>query len=392
MKRKREQQRDPSRDHNDLRRQVLRRLRAGLVLAGLATASAPALPAWAQPTAPATGPATPAAPPVAAPGAGRGWAGCPPFGAGVPGQAGRGSPHPRQPRSPPGRHRKPDPHARRGRLRPRRPWPRITSASTACGSSPTSRPRSSRPPPASSSSSSSPSSGRSTAIQLRGNRNVETAQLRGVIDVKPGEAIDPFRIALARTAIENLYRDKNYPLAHVDVDSQALADNGDVVLRHRRRPARPRPQGRTSSPPTTCPSPRTSLRDQVKTAPYIFIFRPGKYDPQQVEEDVASLRRFYESKGFFDARVGRKADLVAGPVGGAGRLRHRRGPAVRGRQGHVRGEHRPARVRPAGRDEAAEGRGVRQRPAPARHPRDGPRVQPSATATSTSRPAPTRTT
>ena len=60
--------------------------------------------------------------------------------------------------------------------------------------------------------------------------------------------------------------------------------------------------------------------DQVKTRPYLFVFRSGKYDPQQVEEDVAALRRFYEDEGFFDARVGPQAGLVAGPVGAGGRL------------------------------------------------------------------------
>ena len=45
------------------------------------------------------------------------------------------------------------------------------------------------------------------------------------------------------------------------------------------------------------------LRDQVKTSSYVFIFNQGKFSPQQVEDDVASLRRFYDSKGFFDVRA-----------------------------------------------------------------------------------------
>src|SRR4029078_13188543 len=39
---------------------------------------------------------------------------------------------------------------------------------------------------------------------------------------------------------------------------------------------------------------------------WIFVFRPGKYDPEQIEDDVANLARFYQQKGFFDVRVGRK--------------------------------------------------------------------------------------
>jgi len=38
----------------------------------------------------------------------------------------------------------------------------------------------------------------------------------------------------------------------------------------------------------------------------MFILSPGRYDPEQIEQDIAALRRFYEGKGFFDVRVGRK--------------------------------------------------------------------------------------
>ena len=56
---------------------------------------------------------------------------------------------------------------------------------------------------------------------------------------------------------------------------------------------------------------KDKLKDQIKTASWIFIFRPGRYDPQEVDEDVAALRRFYQNKGFFDVKVGRK--LVFSP-------------------------------------------------------------------------------
>ena len=48
------------------------------------------------------------------------------------------------------------------------------------------------------------------------------------------------------------------------------------------------------------------LNDQVKTTRWYWIFNAGTYDPELVEEDVASLRRFYKSEGFFDVKVGRK--------------------------------------------------------------------------------------
>jgi len=36
------------------------------------------------------------------------------------------------------------------------------------------------------------------------------------------------------------------------------------------------------------------------------VRRAGTYDPDQIDDDVASLRKWYEDHGFFDVRVGRK--------------------------------------------------------------------------------------
>src|SRR5207247_6948317 len=44
----------------------------------------------------------------------------------------------------------------------------------------------------------------------------------------------------------------------------------------------------------------------IKTRSWIFILRAGTFDPDQLEDDVAALRRYYLDKGFFDVRVGRK--------------------------------------------------------------------------------------
>ena len=46
-----------------------------------------------------------------------------------------------------------------------------------------------------------------------GNTQVDTAAIRQVVDLKVGQSIDGFRIAMARRAIEAFYKDRNFPAA-----------------------------------------------------------------------------------------------------------------------------------------------------------------------------------
>ena len=145
-------------------------------------------------------------------------------------------------------------------------------------------------------------------ITWRGNTKVDTATLQSVADIKAGQAIDTFRIALAKQAIVNVYRDKNFPFAHVDAPTDPLTQRGelifDIVEGPQVRVRKINFIGARSFAPDT-------LQAQIKTETWFPIFRAGKYDPEQVEEDMGALRRYYADRGFFDVKVGRK--LVFSP-------------------------------------------------------------------------------
>ncbi|MGH7177944.1 MAG: BamA/OMP85 family outer membrane protein [Tepidisphaeraceae bacterium] len=142
-----------------------------------------------------------------------------------------------------------------------------------------------------------------TAIIIRGNFHLDEQTVRSVIDVHVGEAIDRFRISLARQAIENLYKEKNYPFTHVEIDNEALSRRGELIFNIVEGPnVRVRNITFTGNHSFT----GDRLRKQIQTSTWIWILRHGTYNAGQLEDDVASLRRFYEQKGFFDARVGRK--------------------------------------------------------------------------------------
>ena len=141
------------------------------------------------------------------------------------------------------------------------------------------------------------------SVSFRGNARIDAVTLRNAVDLRPGEAIDTFRLRLAENALEGLYRDRGFPFARVNVVREPLAEKGDVVFEVVEGPSvRVRNvdfKGARSFDEST-------LKARVKTQAWLFILRQGRYDPEQVEQDVAALRRFYQSKGFFDARVGRK--------------------------------------------------------------------------------------
>ena len=141
------------------------------------------------------------------------------------------------------------------------------------------------------------------AITFRGNTAVNNEALRDTISIGTGEAIDSFRINTARQAIESLYRDKNFPFVHVEVDREHVEKTGELVFNV------------IEGPKVTIRKVKflgnraftdQRLKDALQTKSWFPIFRPGTFDPETVEDDVASIRRFYEAKGFFDVQVGRK--------------------------------------------------------------------------------------
>ena len=140
-------------------------------------------------------------------------------------------------------------------------------------------------------------------IAFRGNNRVDAVTLRNALDLRDGEAIDTFRLRLAENALEALYRDRGHPFARVNVAPGPLAERGEVVFEIVEGPnVRVRNVDFRGAKSFDEPT----LKGRIRTQAWMFILRPGRYDPEQVEQDVAALRRHYESKGFFDVRVGRK--------------------------------------------------------------------------------------
>lgn len=140
-------------------------------------------------------------------------------------------------------------------------------------------------------------------ITWHGNVAIDTAALEAASDIKAGQASDFFRISLAKQAIANLYRDKNYPFARVDVSTDAVAKRGELAFNIVEGPQVRVRNIRFLGAKSFADD---ELRKQVKSSTWFPVFAAGKYDADQVEQDMGSLREFYTNHGFFDVRVGRK--------------------------------------------------------------------------------------
>lgn len=147
-----------------------------------------------------------------------------------------------------------------------------------------------------------------SALSFLGNVAINTNSIRETVDVREGEAIDNFRISLARQSIERLYRERNFPFASVEVDQNKLNNTGELVFNIVEGP---NVRIRMITFPGNQSFDKGKLLDQIKSRSWIWIFRPGRLDFDLLEDDVGALRRFYESKGFFDVRVGRRLRFSA---------------------------------------------------------------------------------
>jgi outer membrane protein assembly factor BamA len=141
------------------------------------------------------------------------------------------------------------------------------------------------------------------SIRFVGNRSIDTDDLLKSVDLKVGDAIDAFRINLAKRTIISALRGKNHPFAHVQVNMDEVTRTGDVVFTVvEGAPVVIRDIefiGRKSFE-------YGRLNEQIKTTRWWWIFNAGNYDADSVDQDVAILQKFYQSQGFFDVKVGRK--------------------------------------------------------------------------------------
>ncbi|MCZ6835646.1 MAG: outer membrane protein assembly factor BamA, partial [Planctomycetota bacterium] len=147
------------------------------------------------------------------------------------------------------------------------------------------------------------------AVEVVGNRKINDSELRALIPVLPGGPRDDFLIGTGKRAIEDYYKRKGYFLTSVEIDASSLDDSNVLIYRIREGPRVKVKivefEGAESIRPKR-------LMKEIKTKPEIFMLRKGELSDEALIEDVASLDKFYKSRGYLDVRVDRRIDLSPG--------------------------------------------------------------------------------
>ncbi len=139
-----------------------------------------------------------------------------------------------------------------------------------------------------------------TSIDFQGNSKYGDKRLREHLRIAVGDPVDLYLVREGRERIIALYRDAGYSDVEVTIDEAKLQDSGVLVCVIREgKPVRIRKILFTGNNSFTA----RHLRRQIETKTWIWIFRPGAYDPDRALADEARLQNFYRDAGFLDATV-----------------------------------------------------------------------------------------
>lgn len=136
-------------------------------------------------------------------------------------------------------------------------------------------------------------------VQPAGNTVITDEDIRDRVEVLIGSPVDRFALDRGCRRIEEMYREKGYYLAKVSVDERQLAETGTVVFviseGQQLKVTKITFDGNKSFAPGL-------LRNEIQTTE-AWILNRGKLDDQMLEDDVATLTRFYKDRGYLEVRI-----------------------------------------------------------------------------------------
>ncbi len=138
-------------------------------------------------------------------------------------------------------------------------------------------------------------------VQIPANTTVRARDIEEVVDLLQNAPANRLELDRAARAIEDLYRDKGYPNVTVTWDQSELEQTGVVFFQIVEGSRVTVSDIRFQFSETQSFSP-ARLKSQIQTET-VGILRKGRLDDELLIDDAAALIRFYQDRGFLDARV-----------------------------------------------------------------------------------------
>ena len=140
-------------------------------------------------------------------------------------------------------------------------------------------------------------------VEFIGNRGLSDRALLRAAGIAAGDPLDVHGIRLAKTRIEDLYKDKGFPRTQVELAEGGEVGDGQVVfLIHedeKQRVWNVEFEGNTIASDAR-------LKSFVKSKPGILKVFGGLAKRDELEQDITRLTNYYRSLGFFNAKIGRE--------------------------------------------------------------------------------------
>lgn len=139
------------------------------------------------------------------------------------------------------------------------------------------------------------------SVQTVGNREFSDEDLGVSLSVLEGTPIDPTQLERACRRIEALYREKGFYSTLVTVDEGELEKNQIAVFRVREGPKSKVASIRFEGLKTYLPE---QIKSDLKTKE-AWLLERGPIDPDLLDEDIATIIKFFKDRGHLDIRVDR---------------------------------------------------------------------------------------
>ncbi|MEL7500082.1 MAG: POTRA domain-containing protein [Planctomycetota bacterium] len=142
-----------------------------------------------------------------------------------------------------------------------------------------------------------------TKVEFIGNRGIADRTLKKETGLEDGRPLDVHQIRMAKTRLEELYKEKGYPRTQVEIMEGADQEDSKVVfLIHEDEKQRIWNvifEGNTIASDAR-------LRHFIQSKPGILKVFGGLVNRDEIEQDITRLTSYYRSLGFFNARIGRE--------------------------------------------------------------------------------------